>query len=56
MKTVHFPIYQDCPYATKWCNRVGTNGFTRPDHLKDHLRDVHAKDIPKQKRGSRGSK
>ena len=36
------------------CHRVGENGFDRKDHLTEHLRKVHMKEIPKK--GSRGGK
>ena len=36
----------DCPY--KWCGRVGESGFSRKDHLKEHMRGVHREDIPKR--------
>ncbi|KAL8984170.1 MAG: hypothetical protein Q9177_004770, partial [Variospora cf. flavescens] len=58
----HFPDDTprlDCPKATAggaaWCNRVGERGFTRQDHLNEHLRKVHLVDLPKTARGTRGA-
>lgn len=34
----------DCPFARggrRPCGREGQNGFTRPDHFKEHLRKMH---------------
>ena len=46
----HFPSGPgekfDCP--ARGCGRTGEHGFKRKDHLREHLRKVHAKDIPKQ--------
>ena len=42
----------DC--TIRGCDRTGEHAFSRKDHLKEHLRTVHAKDIPKQ--GRRRSK
>ena len=33
----------DCP--KRGCSRVGVHGFTRNDHLNQHLRDYHKQDI-----------
>ncbi|OMP82851.1 hypothetical protein BK809_0001041 [Diplodia seriata] len=41
----------DCPKRT--CPRKGENGFTRKDHLTEHLRNFHLQRIPKR-RGGRG--
>ena len=42
----------DCP--EKGCGRTGEHGFHRKDHLREHLRRVHAKDIPENsKEGGR---
>lgn len=38
----------DCP--GRGCGRQGANGFNRKDHLREHLRKVHAQDVPKQNR------
>jgi len=37
------------PCEVKGCNRVGDQCFTRKDHLVEHLRNYHRKDIPKRK-------
>jgi hypothetical protein len=37
----------DCPMYR--CHRTGEDGFTREDHLKEHLRNYHNKDIPKRR-------
>lgn len=42
----------DCP--RRGCPRKGDNGFTRNDHLREHLRNFHLQDIPKRKGGARG--
>ena len=34
----------DCP--GKGCGRTGEHGFFRKDHLREHLKKVHAKEIP----------
>ena len=41
----------DCPY--KKCARKAESGFLRKDHLTEHLRHFHNRDIPKK--GRRGS-
>ena len=38
----------DCP--GRGCGRIGKFGFDRKDSLREHLRKVHGKDIPKQSR------
>ena len=38
----------DC--TGRGCGRTGEYGFDRKDHLREHLRNVHAKDLPKQGR------
>ncbi|KAL8646218.1 MAG: hypothetical protein Q9210_006262, partial [Variospora velana] len=45
----------DCPKAASesWCQRIGARGFTRLDHLNEHLRKVHLMDLPTSSRGSR---
>ncbi|MCJ1338921.1 hypothetical protein MMC09_004210 [Bachmanniomyces sp. S44760] len=48
MQTVHIATKMDCPH--QWCGRQGQHGFTRKDHLRDHLRQVHMKDLPKGRR------
>ncbi len=58
---VHFPpptTKFDCPQGAKVgssCKRVGELGFTRQDHLLEHLRRVHDVDVPKSSRGMRAS-
>ena len=37
--TVHLPRYTDCPYRR--CERTGENGFSRKDHLHEHMRRMH---------------
>ncbi|KAL8688190.1 MAG: hypothetical protein Q9218_005836 [Villophora microphyllina] len=56
----HFPEQEgrmDCPEGKRdhWCGRVGDRGFTRRDHLEEHLRKVHQVDPSKGKRGDGGS-
>ena len=42
----------DCPETG--CGRKGEHGFHRKDHLREHLRKVHAKDLPENsKEGGR---
>ena len=43
--SVHVSVRTDCPH--KWCGRTGNHGFSRKDHFKEHLREVHKQDIPK---------
>lgn len=53
---VHLPTEKiDCPEGAKgsFCKRVGEHGFTRYDHLREHLRKVHMKEIAKSPRGTR---
>jgi hypothetical protein len=33
------------------CSRKGSHGFTRKDHLTEHLRNYHHRSIPKRKKG-----
>ena len=42
-----------CPI--QGCGRYGIRGFSRKDHLSEHLRSVHMQDIP-QKRGAKSGK
>lgn len=54
MSTVHHKEDMekfDCPRRS--CPRKGENGFTRKDHLTEHLRNFHVQDIPKT-RGWKG--
>ncbi|PGG97331.1 hypothetical protein AJ80_09719 [Polytolypa hystricis UAMH7299] len=46
--TVHFPdpTRLDCPKPR--CTRKGNEGFTRQDHLNEHLRQYHGDNIPKR--------
>ena len=41
---------RDCPYPT--CKRKGKMGFSRPDNLIQHRRNVHNENIPKRQRQS----
>ena len=54
----HFPSQPgekfDCP--GRGCGRTGEHGFDRKDHLREHLRKVHAKDIPKQGRSRKSTR
>ena len=47
----HFPSQTsekfDCP--GRGCGRTGKDGFDRKDHFREHLRKVHAQDIPRRK-------
>ena len=48
----HFKTQHDAPNKRidcdfKWCGRTGEHGFTRKDHLAEHLREVHRQNIPK---------
>ncbi|KAJ9611738.1 hypothetical protein H2200_004922 [Cladophialophora chaetospira] len=52
IKSQHDVKYQDCPRAR--CERKGNQGFTRRDHLTEHLRGFHMEDHPKRKK--RGGK
>lgn len=53
-KLIHsLPVKKfDC--TGRGCGRYGEYGFDRKDHLREHLRKVHAKDIPKESRERRG--
>ena len=46
------PVQQkcDCPHLT--CKRKGKMGFSRPDNLIQHRRNVHNENIPKRQRQS----
>lgn len=44
--SVHDPVPIDCPVDN--CVRKGSIGFPRRDHLMEHLRTFHNKDIPKR--------
>ncbi|KIV96918.1 hypothetical protein PV10_00731 [Exophiala mesophila] len=45
-KSQHRPTFVSCP--RKNCIRKGDRGFTRIDHLTEHLRGFHMEDIPKK--------
>ena len=45
---VHNPQLIDCPYAHVYCGRTGENGFSRKDHLNEHIREVHKRDPAKR--------
>ena len=47
-KTVHRPELLDCPYAHAFCGRTGEKGFTRRDHLNEHIREVHLQEFKKK--------
>ena len=40
----------DCPYGG--CGHKGINGFKRKDHLRDHCKRYHRRDLPKSMGGS----
>lgn len=52
-KTVHEKYYRDCP--KRYCARKGINGFTRDDHLVEHLRGYHRENIPQRQISHGGS-
>jgi len=54
-RSVHERQYVDCPKHN--CSRKGTNGFTRADHLIEHLRGYHGELLAKRssKRAERSS-
>ncbi|KAL9008042.1 MAG: hypothetical protein Q9173_006794 [Seirophora scorigena] len=45
----HLSSKLDCPLAVQgsFCNRLRENGFSRPDHLNEHLREVHLREVQK---------
>ncbi|KAK2836858.1 hypothetical protein FQN49_006653 [Arthroderma sp. PD_2] len=45
-KSIHFPTKMDCPKSR--CNRKGFYGFTREDHLTEHLRQYHGENLAKR--------
>ncbi|KAH7130326.1 hypothetical protein B0J11DRAFT_249860 [Dendryphion nanum] len=54
--TVHkAPGPPDYPCSVPECTRVGEKGFTRRDHLVEHLRNFHHIDIPKRRPGERSA-
>lgn len=40
----------DCRHV--WCGRTGDRGFSRRDHYREHLREVHREDIPRGRQGA----
>jgi hypothetical protein len=44
---VHSPSFTDCPIYG--CTRKGPQGFTRKDHMNEHVRQFHHVDIKKRK-------
>ncbi|KAF2654431.1 hypothetical protein K491DRAFT_600854, partial [Lophiostoma macrostomum CBS 122681] len=53
--TVHGMGTPDFPCTVPRCTRVGDKGFTRRDHLVEHLRNFHHLDIPKRRPGERSA-
>ncbi|KAF1836486.1 hypothetical protein BDW02DRAFT_493376 [Decorospora gaudefroyi] len=53
--TVHGVGTPEYPCTVAHCNRVGDKGFTRRDHLVEHLRNFHHMDIPKRRPGERSA-
>jgi hypothetical protein len=53
--TVHGIGKPDFPCTVPRCTRVGDKGFTRRDHLVEHLRNFHHLDIPKRRPGERSA-
>ncbi|PSN72261.1 hypothetical protein BS50DRAFT_630325 [Corynespora cassiicola Philippines] len=53
--TVHGVGTPDFPCTVPKCTRVGDKGFTRRDHLVEHLRNFHHLDIPKRRPGERSA-
>ncbi|KAE8838465.1 hypothetical protein PTNB73_03519 [Pyrenophora teres f. teres] len=53
--TVHGMGTPEFPCSVPRCNRVGDKGFTRRDHLVEHLRNFHHIDIPKRRPGERSA-
>ena len=52
IKSRHEIKYINCPKAK--CERKGKQGFTRNDHLTEHLRGYHLEEIPKRQILARG--
>ncbi|KAN0075908.1 putative C2H2 finger domain protein [Elaphomyces granulatus] len=50
---VHEPVFTDCPRED--CTRKGRNGFTRKDHLVEHIRQFHRVPIKKRKCSKRST-
>jgi hypothetical protein len=53
--TVHGVGSPEYPCTVPRCNRIGDKGFTRRDHLVEHLRNFHHMDIPKRRPGERSA-
>jgi len=53
--TVHGVGTPGYPCTVQDCSRVGDKGFTRRDHLVEHLRNFHHIDIPKRRPGERSA-
>lgn len=53
--TVHGVGTPEYPCMVPQCNRVADKGFTRRDHLVEHLRNFHHMDIPKRRPGERSA-
>ncbi|KAJ4399909.1 hypothetical protein N0V91_009077 [Didymella pomorum] len=53
--TVHGMGSPEFPCTIPHCSRVGNKGFTRKDHLMEHLRNFHKIDVPKRKAGERSA-
>ncbi|KAF2805037.1 uncharacterized protein BDZ99DRAFT_396574, partial [Mytilinidion resinicola] len=43
------------PCTVHRCSRVGPRGFSRRDHLTEHLRSYHQQNIPKRAPGQRSA-
>ncbi|KAF1939478.1 hypothetical protein EJ02DRAFT_456885 [Clathrospora elynae] len=53
--TVHGMGTPEYPCTVPRCNRIADKGFTRRDHLVEHLRNFHHIDIPKRQPGERSA-
>ncbi|KAH8723376.1 hypothetical protein GQ44DRAFT_620444 [Phaeosphaeriaceae sp. PMI808] len=53
--TVHGVGAPEFPCTVPHCNRIADKGFTRRDHLVEHLRNFHHMDIPKRRPGERSA-
>jgi hypothetical protein len=53
--TVHRVGTPGSPCTVQGCTRVGNKGFTRRDHLVEHLRNFHHIDVPKRRSGERSA-
>ncbi|OAL45602.1 hypothetical protein IQ07DRAFT_213518 [Pyrenochaeta sp. DS3sAY3a] len=53
--TVHSITTPEYPCTVPRCNRIADKGFTRRDHLIEHLRNFHHIDIPKRRPGERSA-